>query len=85
MEEDLVQEINDLRILLREKENTLKQLRLEKEIVQECGLTNEEISRYSRQILMPQFGVKGTIHEDTPSLRHEYNVNGTVYRFFQVN
>lgn len=59
-EEELVREINDLKFLLKEKEDQLIKLRCEKEILQDNGLNNKEIMRYSRQILIPSIGVPGT-------------------------
>lgn len=58
-EEKLIDEINELRELLRVKESQLGALRREKQILQDYGLSNEEISRYSRQIFLPEIGVKG--------------------------
>lgn len=58
-EEELIRDIEGLRRLLRDKEDNLAQLRREKVIIQNNGLSNEEIARYSRQILMPEVGVKG--------------------------
>ncbi|XP_012264209.2 adenylyltransferase and sulfurtransferase MOCS3 [Athalia rosae] len=60
-EEQLLREIDVLRKILREKELQLKELRSEKQIVQSCGLNNEEITRFSRQILIPQIGVEGQL------------------------
>lgn len=60
-EEELVHEIAALRIKLSEKESNLNKLRREKQIVQKHGLTNEEISRYSRQILLPEISVNGKL------------------------
>lgn len=58
-EELLLEEIASLRAELREKEANLAELRREKQILQTNGLNNEEIARYSRQILLPDIGVKG--------------------------
>lgn len=58
-EENLLKEIESLKKLLKEKETQLADLRREKEILQDNGLNNEEIARYSRQILLPEIGVKG--------------------------
>lgn len=60
-EEKLVNEINELRKLLKEKEDNLILLRKSKQILQKNGLNNDEIMRYSRQILVPEIGVEGTI------------------------
>ncbi|XP_015512629.1 adenylyltransferase and sulfurtransferase MOCS3 [Neodiprion lecontei] len=60
-EEELIREIVALRKTLREKKDTLRRLQRDKHVVQECGLTNEEIGRYSRQILVPEIGVKGQL------------------------
>lgn len=58
-EDKLVAEITELRALLRMKEAKLADLRREKQIAQENGLYNDEISRYSRQIFLPEIGVQG--------------------------
>ena len=58
-EKSLLEEIKNLEKVLREKEKCLAELRLEKQILQSNGLNNEEIARYSRQILLPEIGVKG--------------------------
>lgn len=58
-EESLLEEIASLREKLREKEANLAELRRERQILQANGLNNEEIARYSRQILLPDIGVKG--------------------------
>ncbi|KAH0540430.1 adenylyltransferase and sulfurtransferase MOCS3 [Cotesia glomerata] len=60
-EEELVREINNLKLLLKEKEDQLIKLRYEKEILQDNGLNNKEIMRYSRQILIPNIGVPGQL------------------------
>lgn len=60
-EEKLIDEINKLRELLRIKEAQLAALRPEKQILQDYGLSNEEISKYSRQIFLPEIGIKGQI------------------------
>ncbi|XP_043279425.1 adenylyltransferase and sulfurtransferase MOCS3 [Venturia canescens] len=60
-EEQLVHEIVALRTKLREKESNLNELRREKQVVQNHGLNNEEISRYSRQILLPEISVSGQV------------------------
>lgn len=58
-EENLLIEIKSLKTILKEKEIRLAEIRREKEILQNNGLNNEEIARYSRQILLPEIGVKG--------------------------
>ncbi|XP_043477673.1 adenylyltransferase and sulfurtransferase MOCS3 [Leptopilina heterotoma] len=58
-EKNLLKEIKSLKNILREKETQLADIRRKKEILQNNGLNNEEISRYSRQILLPEIGVKG--------------------------
>jgi len=58
-EDELVAEITELRELLRTKEAKLIHLRREKQIVQEYGLNNDEICRYSRQLFLKEVGVKG--------------------------
>ena len=58
----LLREIKELRSKLREKEANLVALRREKLIVREHGLDNKEIARYSRQMLIPEIGVKGILH-----------------------
>lgn len=58
-EEKLIDEISKLRELLRAKEDQLAALRREKQIIQDYGLSNNEISRYSRQIFLPEIGIKG--------------------------
>ncbi|XP_053988637.1 adenylyltransferase and sulfurtransferase MOCS3 [Hylaeus anthracinus] len=60
-EKELIDEITSLRELLRAKEAQLAILRREKQIVQDCGLSNNEISRYSRQIFLSEVGVKGQL------------------------
>ncbi|CAL7946144.1 unnamed protein product [Xylocopa violacea] len=60
-EKKLIDEIAELRELLRMKEAQLAALRREKQILQDYGLSNKEISRYSRQIFLPEIGVKGQI------------------------
>ncbi|XP_015112130.1 adenylyltransferase and sulfurtransferase MOCS3 [Diachasma alloeum] len=60
-EEELIGEIRELKWLLREKEDNLAELRREQVIIQKNGLNNEEIARYSRQILMPEISVKGQV------------------------
>ncbi|KAK0085556.1 hypothetical protein PV326_005869 [Microctonus aethiopoides] len=60
-EEELIREIDALRIILKVKEDNLKNLRQQKEILQKNGLNNNEISRYSRQILIPEIGVRGQL------------------------
>ena len=58
-EETILEEIANLKEKLREKEANLAKLRREKQILQPHGLNNEEIARYSRQMLLPDIGVKG--------------------------
>ncbi|EZA60457.1 hypothetical protein DMN91_010697 [Ooceraea biroi] len=58
-EDKLVAEITELRALLRAKEAKLAELRRERQVVQEYGLHNDEISRYSRQLFLPEIGVQG--------------------------
>ncbi|CAK9806192.1 Adenylyltransferase and sulfurtransferase MOCS3 [Anthophora quadrimaculata] len=60
-EKKLINEIIELREVLRVKEAQLAALRREKQILQNYGLSNEEISKYSRQIFLPEIGVKGQI------------------------
>lgn len=60
-EEELVREINELKSLLKKKEDELFKLRYDKEILQSNGLNNNEIMRYSRQILVPIIGVPGIL------------------------
>ena len=59
-EERLIEEIWSLQKLLLEKETRLAELRRQKLILQNNGLNNEEIARYSRQILLPEISVKGS-------------------------
>lgn len=58
-EDELVTEITKLRELLRTKEAKLACLRQEKQVMQEHGLNNDEICRYSRQLFLTEVGVKG--------------------------
>lgn len=58
-EKKLIDEIIELRELLRTKEAQLAALRRERQILQDYGLNNEEILRYSRQIFLPEIGIKG--------------------------
>lgn len=60
-EQKLIDEIAELRELLRAKEAQLVALKREKQILQDYGLNNDEISRYSRQIFLPEIGVKGQL------------------------
>lgn len=60
-EEKLINEIIKLRELLREKEHQLAVLKREKQILQNYGLNNAEISRYSRQIFLPEIGLRGQL------------------------
>ena len=57
----MIDEITELRELLRAKEAQLAAVRREKQILQDYGLSNDEISRYSRQIFLPEIGVKGQL------------------------
>lgn len=61
-EKELIDEITELRELLRAKEVQLAALRREKQILQDNGLSNDEISRYSRQIFLSEVGVKGILY-----------------------
>lgn len=58
-EDKLVAEIAELRALLHAKEVKLARLRREKQVVQEYGLSNDEICRYSRQLFLTEIGVHG--------------------------
>ncbi|XP_035729758.1 adenylyltransferase and sulfurtransferase MOCS3-like [Vespa mandarinia] len=58
-EEELINEIAKLRELLHEKESELANIRRAKQIPRDHGLNNDEISRYSRQIFLPEIGVTG--------------------------
>ncbi|XP_077267440.1 ubiquitin-like activating enzyme 4 [Temnothorax americanus] len=58
-EDELVAEITKLRELLHTKEAELACLRRKKQVVQEHGLNNDEICRYSRQLFLTEVGVKG--------------------------
>ncbi|KAK2578042.1 hypothetical protein KPH14_008459 [Odynerus spinipes] len=58
-EKELINEIVKLRELLREKESALANIRRVKQTSHEYGLNNDEISRYSRQIFLPEIGVTG--------------------------
>ncbi|KAL7295528.1 hypothetical protein TKK_0011172 [Trichogramma kaykai] len=60
-EKILLAEIAELKKRLREKEAALIALRQETQILQENGLTNTEIARYSRQVILPSIGVTGQI------------------------
>ncbi|XP_033203655.1 ubiquitin-like activating enzyme 4 [Bombus vancouverensis nearcticus] len=60
-EKKLIDEIVELRELLRTKETQLAALRREKQILQDYGLNNEEILRYSRQIFLPEIAIKGQV------------------------
>lgn len=61
-EDELRAEITKLRELLHTKEEELARLRREKQVVQEYGLSNDEICRYSRQLFLPEVGVQGMQH-----------------------
>ncbi|XP_072751183.1 adenylyltransferase and sulfurtransferase MOCS3 [Anoplolepis gracilipes] len=58
-EDQLVAEIAELRELLHAKEVKLARLRRDKQVMQEYGLNNDEICRYSRQLFLPEIGVRG--------------------------
>lgn len=58
-EDQLVAEIAELRELLHTKEVKLARLRRDKQVMQEYGLNNDEICRYSRQLFLPEIGVRG--------------------------
>ncbi|XP_060823324.1 adenylyltransferase and sulfurtransferase MOCS3 [Bombus pascuorum] len=60
-EKKLINEIIELRELLRTKETQLAALRREKQILQDYGLNNKEILRYSRQIFLPEIAIKGQV------------------------
>lgn len=60
----LKREIDELKAELEKKQDLLETLENERTKTiapNACGLTNEEISRYSRQIILPQVSVKGQI------------------------
>lgn len=61
-ESELLAEITELRALLHRKETELTHLRREKQITQEYGLNNDEINRYSRQLLLTEIGVQGMVY-----------------------
>uniref|UniRef100_A0A1A9VH20 Adenylyltransferase and sulfurtransferase MOCS3 homolog n=1 Tax=Glossina austeni TaxID=7395 RepID=A0A1A9VH20_GLOAU len=52
-------EIAELKLLCKDKEERLRQLVNASVIFKE--LTNDEIARYSRQLILPNFGVKGQL------------------------
>lgn len=60
---ELEQEVNSLRAQLRKKEEKLRELKQKErnERRRFDKLSNEEIARYSRQIILPEIGVKGQI------------------------
>ncbi|KAF7989780.1 hypothetical protein HCN44_008454 [Aphidius gifuensis] len=60
-EKQLINEICQLKKLLKEKEDQLAKIQYDKQPMQKNELNNEEIARYSRQILMPEIGVKGQV------------------------
>jgi len=62
-EDKLVAEIAELRALLHAKEVKLARLRREKQVVQEYGLSNDEICRYSRQLFLTEIGVHGMLQD----------------------
>lgn len=57
----LESEICQLNILLDSKSEELRQLREANEERNDNSLTNSEISRFSRQIILSEIGVKGQI------------------------
>lgn len=60
----LENEIQQISALLEAKKEELRRLRESKDrsaAVNENALTNSEISRFSRQIILPEIGVKGQI------------------------
>ncbi|XP_025152981.1 adenylyltransferase and sulfurtransferase MOCS3 isoform X1 [Harpegnathos saltator] len=58
-EDDLKKIIAELRATLNEKEAELADLQRKKQIVQEYGLSNDEILRYSRQLFLREINVQG--------------------------
>lgn len=62
-EDELIAEITELRALLHAKEIKLARLRREKQVMQEYGLNNDEICRYSRQLFLTEVGVQGTLQD----------------------
>lgn len=61
-EEQLVEELVELRKTLSTKEAKLAALRREKQVLaQNYGLNNDEIAKYSRQIFLPEVGVPGQL------------------------
>lgn len=60
-EKQLKNEIYQLKKLLKIKEDKLAKIQYDKQPIQKNELNNEEIARYSRQILMPEIGVKGQL------------------------
>ncbi|XP_078049451.1 ubiquitin-like activating enzyme 4 isoform X1 [Augochlora pura] len=60
-EKKLIDEIMELRKILHAKEAQLATLRREKQVLQDYGLNNDEISRYSRQIFLPEIGIEGQL------------------------
>lgn len=59
--QDLENEIAQLNIIIEKKKLKLLELRSEKSPAHQEKLTNDEICRYSRQIILPEIGVKGQI------------------------
>lgn len=60
----LEKEIHDLSTKLEEKKFELERLRVENEqnaSINENSLSNSDISRFSRQIILPEIGVKGQV------------------------
>lgn len=62
---ELEKEIADLKTALAEKESLLKALKATEQNREKCKrkdrLTNTDISRYSRQIILREIGVKGQL------------------------
>lgn len=61
---DLEKEIYEISALLEAKRDELRKLRQANDrstSVNKNALTNSEISRFSRQIILPEIGVKGQI------------------------
>lgn len=58
-EEELKLEVERLRKALRASEEKLQQLQNEKQHLQNYGLNNNEVLRYSRQMIMPDISVDG--------------------------
>lgn len=58
-EDDLRTTIAELRATLIAKEAELAALQRKRQVVQEYGLNNDEILRYSRQLFLPEINVQG--------------------------